>query len=130
MENRIQDLPFEAAALHGLSEQSIRSHHQNNYGGAVKRLNAIRSKLAARSPATLPGFELNGLKREELVANNSMLPHELYFGSLGGDGQTMTAAMELALQVRAAGLRARYLRGGIDGWQAAGRDLEPRGEAS
>ena len=98
MENRIQDLPFEAAALHGLSEKLIRSHHQNNYGGAVKRLNAIRSKLTARSPATLPGFELNGLKREELVANNSMLLHEMYFGSLGGDGQTMTPAMELALQ--------------------------------
>lgn len=98
MESRIQDLPFEAAALHGLSETLIRSHHQNNYGGAVKRLNAIRSALAARLPATLPGFELNGLKREELVANNSMLLHELYFGSLGGDGQTMTPAMELALQ--------------------------------
>ena len=98
MESRIQDLPFEPAALHGLSGKLIHSHHQNNYGGAVKRLNAIRSKLAARSPATLPGFELNGLKREELVANNAMLLHELYFGSLGGDGQTMAAAMELALQ--------------------------------
>ncbi|MDL9999048.1 Fe-Mn family superoxide dismutase [Variovorax sp. J22P240] len=98
MESRIQDLPFEPAALHGLSEKLLRSHHQNNYGGAVKRLNAIRSKLAALSPATMPGFELNGLKREELVANNSMLLHELYFGSLGGDGQTMTPAMELALQ--------------------------------
>jgi Fe-Mn family superoxide dismutase len=28
-----------------------------------------------------------------------------------------------ALRLRAAGLRARYLRGGIDGWQAAGRPL-------
>ena len=130
MESQVRNLPFDPAALHGLSETLLRSHHQNNYGGAVRRLNAIRCRLSASSPATMPGFELNGLKREELVANNSMLPHELYFGSLGGDGQTMTAAMELALQVRAAGLRARYLRGGIDGWQAAGRDLEPRGEAS
>jgi len=98
MESRIQDLPFEPAALHGLSDKLLRSHHQNNYGGAVKRLNAIRSELAASSPATMPGFELNGLKREELVANNSMLLHELYFGSLGGDGKMMTPAMELALQ--------------------------------
>jgi Fe-Mn family superoxide dismutase len=28
-----------------------------------------------------------------------------------------------AIRLRAAGLNARYLRGGIDGWQAAGRAL-------
>lgn len=98
MESRIQDLPFEPAALRGLSEKLLRSHHQNNYGGAVKRLNAIRSTLSALPPASMPSFQLNGLKREELIANNSMVLHELYFGSLGGDGQTMTPAMELALQ--------------------------------
>ena len=31
-----------------------------------------------------------------------------------------------ALRLCAAGVNARYLRGGIDGWQAAGRDLAPR----
>jgi Fe-Mn family superoxide dismutase len=84
--------------LHGLSEKLLRSHHQNNYGGAIKRLNAIRAQLAALSPASTPGFLLNGLKREELIATNSMLLHELYFGSFGGDGHTMAPAMELALQ--------------------------------
>lgn len=98
MENRIQDLPFDPTVLRGLSEKLLRSHHQNNYGGAVKRLNAIRAELGTLSPATIPGFRLNGLKREELVATNSMLLHELYFGSLGGDGQTMAPAMEVALQ--------------------------------
>ncbi|MDM0025477.1 Fe-Mn family superoxide dismutase [Variovorax saccharolyticus] len=98
MESRIQDLPFEPAALHGLSEKLLRSHHRNNYGGAVKRLNAIRSRLAALSPGSLPGFELNGLKREELVAANSMLLHELYFGSLGDGAEAMAPAMELAFQ--------------------------------
>lgn len=38
MESRILDLPFEPAALHGLSEKLLRSHHQDNYGSAVKRL--------------------------------------------------------------------------------------------
>ncbi|MEO8120117.1 MAG: Fe-Mn family superoxide dismutase [Rhodoferax sp.] len=98
MENRIQDLPFDAAALRGLSEKLLHSHHQNNYGGAVKRLNAIRTQLSGLSPSAAPGFMLNGLKREELIATNSMLLHELYFGSLGGDGRTMTPAMALALQ--------------------------------
>ena len=30
---------------------------------------------------------INGLKREELIASNSMILHELYFDSLGGGGQ-------------------------------------------
>jgi superoxide dismutase, Fe-Mn family len=62
-------------------------------------LNAIRAAL--RQPpgaAALPGFELNGLKREELIATNSMLLHELYFASLGGDGSTMAPAWQMALE--------------------------------
>jgi superoxide dismutase len=82
-----QPLPFDAGALSGLSAKLLNSHHQNNYGGAVNRLNAIREQLAGTAFATAPGFALNGLKREELIATNSMLLHELYFASLGGDGQ-------------------------------------------
>jgi superoxide dismutase, Fe-Mn family len=97
MDARMQALPFDPAALGGLSSKLLTSHHQNNYGGAVKRLNAIRTQLAATSFATAPGFQLNGLKREELIATNSMLLHELYFAGLGGDGVTMEPAMDLAL---------------------------------
>jgi Fe-Mn family superoxide dismutase len=97
MDARTQALPFDPAALRGLSEKLLTSHHQNNYGGAVKRLNAIRAQLAATPFASTPGFALNGLKREELIASNSMLLHELYFASLGGDGQPMVPAMALAL---------------------------------
>ena len=97
MDARTQTLPFDTAALRGLSVKLLQSHHQNNYGGAVKRLNAIRKQLAATPFATAPGFALNGLKREELIATNSMLLHELYFGSLGGDGRSMLPAMALAL---------------------------------
>jgi Fe-Mn family superoxide dismutase len=97
MDARPHDLPFDPTTLQGLSEKLLRSHHQNNYGGAVKRLNAIRAQLSAAPPATLAGFVLNGLKREELIATNSMLLHELYFDSLGTDRQPMVPAMELAL---------------------------------
>jgi superoxide dismutase, Fe-Mn family len=97
MDARIQALPFDPAALRGLSEKLLTSHHQNNYGGAVKRLNVIRAQLAALPFSTAPGFQLNGLKREELIATNSMLLHELYFGCLGGDGKTTEPAMALAL---------------------------------
>ena len=97
MDARMQALPFDPAGLPGLSEKLLQSHHQNNYGGAVKRLNAIRTQLAAAPAATLSGFVLNGLKREELIATNSMLLHELYFASLGGGGQAMVPALALAL---------------------------------
>ena len=97
MNARIQPLPFDPATLRGLSEKLLASHHQNNYGGAVKRLNAIRAQLATTPFASTPGFQLNGLKREELIASNSMLLHELYFASLGGDGRKMEPATALAL---------------------------------
>ncbi|MDB5947042.1 MAG: superoxide dismutase, partial [Ramlibacter sp.] len=94
---RVQHLGIDPARLDGLSEQLVLSHHQNNYAGAVKRLNAIRAQLAGLDFATAPGFVINGLKREELIATNSMLLHELHFGCLGGDGAMMTPAMTLAL---------------------------------
>lgn len=124
MEFRIQDLSFQPAALRGLSEQLLRSHHQNNYGGAVRRLNAIRAQLASECFESTPGFQLNGLKREELIATNSMVLHELYFGSLGGDGQTMQPAMRMALEASFGSLerwRSEFIAmgkalGGGSGW--------------
>jgi Fe-Mn family superoxide dismutase len=98
MNARMQSLPFDPQGLRGLSEKLISSHHQNNYGGAVKRLNAIRAQLADLSFASASGFHLNGLKREELIATNSMLLHELYFASLGGDDTSMEPPMKLALE--------------------------------
>ena len=73
MDAMIQPLPFNPASLHGLSERLVRSHFDNNYSGAVKRLNAIRATLGGLPFATTPGFELNGLKREELVATCSAI---------------------------------------------------------
>jgi len=79
-------ISFKPPRLNGLSARLLASHYENNYGGAVRRLNALADELAANDPATLPGFRLNGLKREELIATNSMILHELYFDGLGGDG--------------------------------------------
>src|SRR6476619_330754 len=79
-------ITFKPPRLNGLSWRLIASHYENNYGGAVRRLNAIADELAASDPATLPGFRLNGLKREELIATNSILLHEVYFDCLGEGG--------------------------------------------
>lgn len=86
MAYELKRLSFDPKRLHGLSERLIMSHYENNYGGAVKRLNSIASKLAELDFASAPGFILNGLKREELIAANSMILHECYFDGLGGDG--------------------------------------------
>ena len=82
----VKPLSCEPTKLNGLSEKLIISHWENNYGGAVRRLNAIAAQLAELDFAKAPVFVINGLKREELIASNSMILHELYFDSLGGDG--------------------------------------------
>ena len=83
--------------LNGLSLRLIESHYENNYGGALRRLNAITEKLESLDFGKTPGYVINGLKREELVALNSTLLHELYFASLGpGDGKP-TKALAVAL---------------------------------
>jgi superoxide dismutase, Fe-Mn family len=79
--------------LNGLSQRLIESHYENNYGGAVNRLNAITEKLESLDFGTTPGYVINGLKRDELAALNSTLLHELYFASLGGDGRKPTALL-------------------------------------
>lgn len=77
-----QPLPFDAKSVPGLSEKLLTSHHDNNYVGAVKRLGSIRSEFRKLDLATAPAFAINGLKREELIAWNSMILHELYFAGL------------------------------------------------
>ena len=77
-----QPLPFDPKAVPGLSEKLLVSHHDNNYVGAVKRLGAIREAFGKLDPASAPVFQINGLKREELIAWNSMILHEVYFGGL------------------------------------------------
>src|SRR5712691_7724627 len=81
----MKPLACEPKRLRGLSEKLIVSHYESNYGGAVKRLNSIAAKLAELDYGSAPGFVVNGLKREELIATNSMILHECYFDGLGGD---------------------------------------------
>ena len=98
MSFQARPISFKPPRLKGLSARLIASHYENNYGGAVRRLNAIRSDLAALDPASAPGFRLNGLKREELIATNSMLLHEVYFECLGeGGGGDPTGALAEAI---------------------------------
>ena len=89
----IKDLPFDPSSLPGLSERLLTSHWQNNYGGAVKRLNLIEAQIASLAPDA-PPFMLGALKREELIASNSMALHELYFANLGGSSGPSPGLMD------------------------------------
>src|SRR2546428_2201537 len=87
MTYNVRPLSCDPKKLKGLSEKLIVSHWENNYGGAVKRLSAITAQLASVDFATALVFVINGLKREELIATNSMILHELYFDGLGAAGE-------------------------------------------
>jgi superoxide dismutase, Fe-Mn family len=93
----VQPLPFKPGRLDGLTERLLVSHYENNYGGAMRRLNAIEQRLSGLDWAAAPVFEINGLKREQLIAANSIILHEAYFDGLGGSGDpagTLASAIE------------------------------------
>jgi Fe-Mn family superoxide dismutase len=110
--------------LSGLSLPLIESHYENNYGSAMRRLNAITGELEKLDLAKTPGYVLNGLKREELAALNSTLLHELYFASLGGEGARPTPLIKDAIardfgsfdRWRDEFLAMGYALGGGSGW--------------
>src|SRR5215813_6899204 len=79
MTYEIKALSCNPTQLKGLSEKLIVSHYENNYGAAVKRLNAITAQLESLDFSTAPVFVINVIKREELIAIDSMILHELYF---------------------------------------------------
>jgi len=102
-------LRFDPAKLKGLSEKLIRSHWENNYIGSVKTLNLIEGRLAsAMQDKDFPPIAYGGLKREELHRVGSVILHEHYFDSLGGDGKPGGAVMKALAQVY----------GSLEAWEA------------
>ena len=123
MRYKLKPIQCRPWTLSYLSVKLIESHYENNYGGALRRLNAITEQLESLDFANTPAHVLNGLKREELVALNSTLLHELYFASMGGDGQPTKAMVEIlardfgSLDRWRAEFRAMgYALGGGSGW--------------
>jgi len=99
-------LPFDPRSLAGLSERLIVSHHENNYGGAIRNLNNLEKQLAQVTKDT-PAFVVGGLRQHELMYRNSMTLHEAYFGNLGGDGRPDGAIAEA--------IAGAY--GSVDAWE-------------
>src|SRR4030088_3768755 len=131
MPYQAKPLSLDPKSIKGISEKVLVSHYENNYVGAVKRLNAIGAELAELYFAKAPNFMINGLKREELIAANSMILHEIYFDGLGG-GAGASGALAQAI-VRDFGSLERWrtefaamgkAEGGGSGWGVL--SLSPR----
>jgi Fe-Mn family superoxide dismutase len=108
----------------------ITSHHENNYGGAVKNLNRTEQELAQINADT-PPFVVTALRDKELTFRNSKTLHELYFANLGGNGKrsgaidkalaesySTTARWEQQFRATGAGL------GGGSGWAILAYELD------
>jgi superoxide dismutase, Fe-Mn family len=128
--HEIVPLPFAPGSLNGLSERLITSHHENNYGGAVKNLNRVEQELAKINSDTAP-FVVAALRERELTFRNSKNLHEAYFGNLGGNGKrsgpiegALAAAYETSARweqhLRATGMGL----GGGSGWAILGLELD------
>jgi superoxide dismutase, Fe-Mn family len=95
MTYQMKPLGCDPQRIKGMSEKLIVSHYENNYGGAVKRLNLIEEQLAGLDFNTAPGYLVNGLKREQLIATNSMVLHELFFNGLGDESAPDAGVMKV-----------------------------------
>ena len=93
-DHRVLPLPFAAGSLNGISERMIASHHENNYGGAVRNLNRTEQELGQVTRDT-PPLLVAALRERELTFRNSKALHEAYFANLGGDGRR-SGAIETA----------------------------------
>jgi Fe-Mn family superoxide dismutase len=88
----LKPLKFDPAKLDGLSEKLIRSHWENNYGGSVRTLAAVKKQLSdALASKDTPAWLYNDIKREHLLRTGSVVLHEFYFDNLGGNGQAGAA---------------------------------------
>ena len=96
MQQEITPIAVRPWTLNGISERMIVSHYENNYGDAIRTLNAIRADLAGLDVRT-PGYRLRALKREEVIAMGSVTLHELYFGNLGGQGNQIPEQVRTVL---------------------------------
>ncbi len=133
-QDALKPLPFDPSKLTGLSERMIRSHWENNYGGSVKALAAVKARLVqAAGDKDLPPYIYNDLEREHLIRTGSVVLHELYFENLGGSGEA--AATEREAIAQAFGSFEDWERefrrigaglGGGSGWVVLGFNLHTR----
>jgi superoxide dismutase, Fe-Mn family len=86
--------------LNGISDRTLKAHHDKLYVGYVDKKNEIENRLAElgreivhdEDKGNTTYSELRGLKDGETYAVNGVYLHEWYFEILGGDGGFENAA--------------------------------------
>ncbi len=71
--NEVKPLPFDPAKLKGLSEKLITSHHQNNYGGTMRRLSQIQQQIGALPSLGQPLRLRNEAQRPQDLSERDVL---------------------------------------------------------
>src|SRR5262245_25981166 len=92
---RVKSLPFRAP-LNGISDCTVKNHHDKLYAGYVEKKNEIENRLeelghdiVRRGDATgnTTFSSLRALKTSDTYASNAVYLHEWHFEILGGDGK-------------------------------------------
>jgi Fe-Mn family superoxide dismutase len=92
---RPKPLPF-ATPLNGISDRTLKNHHDKLYSGYVEKKNEIENQLEELGRAIVSGkadggnttySDLRSLKDGETYAVNGVYLHEWYFEVLGGNGK-------------------------------------------
>jgi Fe-Mn family superoxide dismutase len=86
-EHEEQPLPFDPAALDGISRQVSEWHHDSHYASYVKARNAVEKRLAEmREKGDFS--DIRGIKLNESHNASGQILHQIYWAILGGDGKT------------------------------------------
>lgn len=107
--------------MHGASEP-FEAEHRELTGALV--LDVRRAGVFERAQSLIPGAYWRDPAAvadwaRELPPDREVIVYCVYGHEVG---------RSTAMRLRAAGVKARYLRGGIDGWQAAGLPLAAKGD--
>lgn len=85
-EHEEKPLPFDPAALDGISRQVSEWHHDSHYASYVKGRNAVEQRLEEmREKGDFS--DVRGIKLSESHNASGQVLHEIYWAILGGDGQ-------------------------------------------
>ena len=110
-------------AVHGASEPFGASQDEIS---AAEVLDVRRAGMFEKAEALIPGARWRDPATLDAWARDVPRDKEIVVYCVYGH----EVGRATALRPRAQGVRARFLRGGIDGWQAAGRMIEPKGKTS
>ena len=95
-------IDFNLGELNGISAKTNEIHEKKLYAGYVNKRNEVEEKLSKITPEELTAGNqtysfLRGLKEGETFAANGMILHQIFFGLLGGDGNSSGTKIESAI---------------------------------